>query len=109
MSKKFSFEEVYKVVKQIPHGKVTTYGAIANYLGSGKSARTVGWAMNSSHQYNDIPAHRVVNRNGCLTGKHHFNGTNLMKQLLENEGMVIKNDQIVDFKSFFWIPKKGLK
>ena len=109
MSKKFSFEEVYKVVKQIPHGKVTTYGAIANYLGSGKSARTVGWAMNSSHQYNDIPALRVVNRNGCLTGKHHINGTNLMKQLLENEGMVIKNDQIVDFKSFFWNPKKGLK
>ena len=109
MSKKFSFEEVYKVVKQIPHGKVTTYGAIANNLGSGKSARTVGWAMNSSHQYIDIPAHRVVNRNGCLTGKHHFNGTNLMKQLLENEGMVIKNDQIVDFKSFFWNPKKGLK
>ena len=109
MSKKFSFEEVYKVVKQIPYGKVTTYGAIANYLGSGKSARTVGWAMNSSHQYNDIPAHRVVNRNGCLTGKHHFNGTNLMKQLLENEGMVIRNDQIVDFKSFFWNPKKGLK
>ena len=109
MSKKFSFEEVYEVVKQIPHGKVTTYGAIANYLGSGKSARTVGWAMNSSHQYIDIPAHRVVNRNGCLTGKHHFNGTNLMRQLLENEGMVIKNDQIVDFKSFFWNPKKGLK
>ena len=109
MSKKFSFEEVYKVVKKIPHGKVTTYGAIANYLGSAKSARTVGWAMNSSHQYTDVPAHRVVNRNGCLTGKHHFNGTNLMKQLLENEGMVIKNDQIVDFKSFFWNPKKGLK
>ena len=75
------FEQVYDIVREIPFGKVTTYGAIAEYLGSKKSARTVGWAMNCSHKFNDIPAHRVVNRNGVLTGKHHFDGTKLMKQL----------------------------
>ena len=105
MSEKF-FKQVYDVVKRIPYGKVTTYGAIAHYLGSTKSARTVGWAMNNSHQYNNIPAHRVVNRNGVLTGKHHFSGTNLMKQLLENEGIIIKNDKVVDFDICFWDPGK---
>ena len=105
MSKEF-FDQVYDVVKRIPHGKVTTYGAIAKYLGSAKSARTVGWAMNNSHQFNNIPAHRVVNRIGLLTGKHHFSGSNLMKQLLENEGLKIENDKIIDFKKYFWDPSK---
>ena len=108
MSEKF-FKQVYDVVKKIPYGKVTTYGAIAHYLGSTKSARTVGWAMNNSHKYNNIPAHRVVNRNGILTGKHHFAGSNLMKQLLENEGIIIKNDKIVDFDICFWDPGKNKK
>ena len=103
------FENVYSVVRKIPYGKVSTYGAIANFLGSGKSARAVGWAMNSSHKFNDIPAHIVVNRNGLLTGKHHFGGTNLMKQLLENEGIIIKNDKIVDFNRYFWEPKLNIK
>ena len=105
MSKEF-FDQVYDVVKRIPYGKVTTYGAIAKYLGSAKSARTVGWAMNNSHQFNNIPAHRVVNRIGLLTGKHHFSGSNLMKQLLENEGLTIENDKIIDFKKYFWDPSK---
>ena len=103
------FSNVYRVVKKIPEGKVTSYGAIAYYLGSPQSSRMVGWAMNAAHNNTGIPAHRVVNRVGLLTGKHHFPGILLMQQLLENEGMVIKNDQIVDFKSFFWNPKKGLK
>ena len=105
MSKEF-FDQVYDVVKRIPYGKVTTYGAIAKYLGSAKSARTVGWAMNNSHQFNNIPAHRVVNRIGLLTGKHHFSGSNLMKQLLENEGLTIKNDKVINFKKYFWDPSK---
>ena len=105
MSKEF-FDQVYDVVKRIPYGKVTTYGTIAKYLGSAKSARTVGWAMNNSHQFNNIPAHRVVNRIGLLTGKHHFSGSNLMKQLLENEGLTIENDKIIDFKKYFWDPSK---
>jgi methylated-DNA-protein-cysteine methyltransferase-like protein len=98
------FEKVYHVVRQIPFGKVTTYGAIANYLASSGSAQMVGWAMNASHVYPDIPAHRVVNRNGLLTGKHHFQGTNLMQQLLENEGIRVVNNQVVDFKLHLWIP-----
>jgi len=102
------FEKVYCVVKQIPHGRVSTYGAIANYLGSKKSARVVGWAMNASHHNKEIPAHRVVNRIGLLTGKKHFFGINLMKQLLENEGMIIENDQIKNFGNFFWDPSKEL-
>ena len=103
------FKSVYSVVKKIPNGRVTTYGAIANYLGSSKSARIVGWAMNKSHIYQEIPAHRVVNRVGLLTGKHHFFGTNLMRQLLENEGIKIEKDRIIDFKSFFWDPSVELK
>ena len=103
------FENVYQVVKKIPFGKVTTYGAIAKYLGSVKSARVVGWAMNASHLSNDIPAHRVVNRIGLLTGKKHFFGVNLMKQLLESEGIVIKNDQNHDIKLFFCDTYKELK
>jgi methylated-DNA-protein-cysteine methyltransferase-like protein len=102
------FQRVYRVVKKIPHGKVTTYGAIANYLGSRKSARVVGWAMNSSHTNKDIPAHRVVNRVGFLTGKKHFFGINLMKQLLESEGILVEKDMIIDFDRYFWDPSKEL-
>ncbi|CAM4044207.1 cysteine methyltransferase [Flavobacterium branchiophilum NBRC 15030 = ATCC 35035] len=99
------FEKVYIVVRQIPEGKVTTYGAIAKVLGAAKSARMVGWAMNASHQLADVPAHRVVNRKGLLTGKHHFDGTLLMQQLLENEGIQVVNNQIVDFENVFWEPQ----
>jgi methylated-DNA-protein-cysteine methyltransferase related protein len=98
------FERVYQIARQIPYGKVTSYGAIAKALGTAKSARMVGWAMNASHLLEDVPAHRVVNRNGLLTGKHHFDGTNLMQQLLENEGVIIKNNQIQNFQSHFWEP-----
>lgn len=99
------FERVYAVVKQIPFGKVTSYGAIAKVLGSARSARMVGWAMNAAHNLEDVPAHRVVNRKGLLTGKHHFDGTNLMQQLLESEGVVIENNQIVNFEAVFWEPE----
>jgi len=99
------FERVYEIAKQIPYGKVTSYGAIAKVLGSARSARMVGWAMNSSGKHEDVPAHRVVNRKGLLTGKHHFQGTNLMQQLLENEGIEIVNNQIVDFEKHFWSPE----
>ena len=102
------FQKVYEVTKQIPFGRVTSYGAIANYLGAGKSARMVGWAMNSAHNLNDVPAHRVVNRVGVLTGKHHFDGTNLMQQLLESEGVKINKNQILNFKDLFWDPSKEL-
>lgn len=98
------FEKVYKVTRLIPFGKVTSYGAIATYLGAAKSARMVGWAMNKAHNLRDVPAHRVVNRKGLLTGKHHFDGTNLMQQLLENEGIVIINNQIQDLENVFWNP-----
>jgi methylated-DNA-protein-cysteine methyltransferase related protein len=98
------FERVYEIVRQIPEGKVTSYGAIAKALGAARSARMVGWAMNASHNLEDVPAHRVVNRNGMLSGKHHFEGTNLMQQLLENEGIRVQNNQIVDFDNFFWDP-----
>ena len=101
------FEKVYEVAKQIPYGKVTSYGAIAKYLGAARSARMVGYAMNGSHG-KDIPAHRVVNRKGLLTGKHHFDGTNLMQQLLENEGVKIVDNQIQNFNTVFWDPSKDL-
>ena len=99
------FEKVYAVVELIPHGRVTSYGAIARYLGSGGSSRMVGWAMNASHNLEDVPAHRVVNRKGLLTGKLHFDGTNLMQQLLENEGLVVVDNQILDFEKHFWQPQ----
>jgi len=99
------FSMVYDVTKLIPFGRVTSYGAIARYLGSGRSARTVGWALNSSHAGKDfIPAHRVVNRNGLLTGKHHFGSPVLMQELLENEGLIIEDDQIINFREKFWDP-----
>lgn len=100
---------VFEVARQIPFGRVTSYGAIAEYLGSKGSARMVGWAMNQSHsQTLQVPAHRVVNRNGVLTGKHHFDGSTLMQQLLENEGIVVVDDQIQDFEKLFWDPMKEI-
>lgn len=99
------FERVYEVARQIPYGKVTSYGAIAKVLGAARSARMVGWAMNASHNLEEVPAHRVVNRNGLLTGKHHFDGTNLMQQLLESEGIVVIDNQIIDFEKHFWMPE----
>jgi len=104
MSKKDFFSKVYEIVKTIPAGKVTTYGLIAKKVGIPSSARTVGWALNSCHNDSSIPAHRVVNRNGYLTGKHHFKGFDLMRQLLENEGIRIIDDKVMDFKNKLWTP-----
>ena len=98
------FNKVYDLVRQIPEGKVTSYGAIAKALGTARSARMVGWAMNASHGLEDVPAHRVVNRKGMLSGKHHFDDTNLMQQLLENEGIKIEDNQIIEFEKVFWEP-----
>jgi methylated-DNA-protein-cysteine methyltransferase-like protein len=104
------FEKVYAVVVLIPYGRVTSYGAIARYLGAGGSSRMVGWAMNASHGVlSHVPAHRVVNRNGLLTGKHHFGGQDTMQQLLESEGAVIADDQIINFKDIFWDPSRELE
>lgn len=98
------FEKAQAVARFIPFGRVTSYGAIAKYLGAIRAARTVGWAMNASSSDDTVPAHRVVNSKGLLTGKLHFQGTNLMQQLLENEGIVIKNNQIQNFSEVFWDP-----
>jgi methylated-DNA-protein-cysteine methyltransferase related protein len=104
------FSKVYEVVKQIPSGRVTSYGAVAKYLGSTGSARMVGWAMNASHSQTEfVPAHRVVNRNGLLTGKHHFDTPGAMKELLENEGIKVKGDQIINFSKHFWDPSTELE
>ncbi|MFD2202327.1 MGMT family protein [Shivajiella indica] len=100
------FDLVYQVVKAIPWGQVTTYGAIANYLGIKSGARMVGYAMNASHTQADIPAHRVVNRNGILTGKHHFKFPEQMQQLLEMEGIIVENDKILNFENHFWDPNQ---
>jgi methylated-DNA-protein-cysteine methyltransferase-like protein len=99
------FDKVYDVAARIPYGKVTSYGAIANFLASRGSARMVGWAMNASHSREDVPAHRVVNRVGLLSGKHHFDGTNLMQQLLESEGVKVEDNKVVDFEKHFWQPE----
>jgi methylated-DNA-protein-cysteine methyltransferase related protein len=99
------FQQVYDVTKLIPVGRVTNYGAIAKYLGAPGASRMVGWALNSCHTSDDpVPAHRVVNRNGLLTGKHHFRHETLMQELLESEGIEVKNDQVVQFKKLFWDP-----
>ncbi len=99
------FEDVYAVVRQIPKGKVTSYGAIAKYLGTKLSARMVGWAMNAAHQQiKKVPAHRVVNRNGMLTGKHHFATPTLMEELLLKEKIGVKEETIIEFKKHFWDP-----
>jgi methylated-DNA-protein-cysteine methyltransferase-like protein len=108
MSNNDFYLRVYEVVKQIPYGRITSYGAIAKVLGTPKSSRTVGYAMNASHNDPEVPAHRVVNRNGILTGKHHFPGTNLMQQLLENEGLIIEEDQIKNFKENYWDPMEEI-
>ncbi len=102
------FDKVYDVAKLIPYGRVTSYGAIATYLGAAKSARMVGYALNGSVAKN-VPAHRVVNRKGLLTGKQHFEGTNLMQQLLESEGVIIIDNQIQNFETVFWNPLKELQ
>ena len=98
------FDRVYEVVKLIPEGRVTYYGAIANYLGAKRSSRMVGWAMNAAHVKPEIPAHRVVNRNGLLTGKMHFGDPDAMENLLKKEGIEVKNDQVVRFKELVWDP-----
>ncbi|GAA0188606.1 MGMT family protein [Fulvivirga kasyanovii] len=98
------FSNVYEVVKLIPEGRVTSYGAIAKYLGVKGSARMVGWAMNAAHGMEDVPAHRVVNREGLLTGKSHFNDPDEMQRLLESENVKVNNDRVADFKNKFWDP-----
>ncbi|MGG9970733.1 MGMT family protein [Ferruginibacter sp. SUN002] len=103
------FEDVYDVVRQIPKGRATSYGAIATYLGTKLSARMVGWAMNAAGSAKPkVPAHRVVNRNGMLTGKHHFATPTLMEELLKKEKIVVKDEKIVDFEKIFWDPSKEL-
>jgi len=103
------FSRVYEVARLIPYGRVTSYGAIARYLGTAGSSRMVGWAMNNTHHLSEyVPAHRVVNRNGLLTGKHHFPGTDMMKELLQSEGVVVEDDQIIDFERYFWDPDREL-
>ncbi len=102
---KFSFfENVWAVVRLIPEGKVTNYGSIAKYLGTGLSARMVGWAMNAAHHDISIPAHRVVNRNGLLSGKAHFATPTLMAERLQAEGIVVHNDAVVNYSAHFWDP-----
>jgi len=108
MDKESFFQDVYEVAKLIPKGRVTTYGAIAKYLGVVRSARVVGWAMNGAITKHDIPAHRVVNRIGVLTGKNHFETPSMMQEMLQSEGLKVKGDQIVDFEKFFWDPIKEL-
>ncbi len=104
------YQKVYEVVRQIPVGRVTSYGAIARYLGTAGSSRMVGWAMNlSHHQEAYVPAHRVVNRNGLLTGKIHFGSPGEMEELLENEGVVVENDGVTGFDRLFWDPMKELR
>ena len=104
------FEDVFDVVRQIPKGRVTTYGAIANYLGTRLSARMVGWAMNASHSSGKkVPAQRVVNRNGMLSGKHHFGTPTLMEELLKKDGVNVEKDTVVNFRQLFWDPAKELE
>jgi len=103
------FERVYEVTSLIPFGRVTSYGAIARFLGTGRSARMVGWALNASHNKSEfVPAHRVVNRNGLLSGKYHFGNSTTMQQLLENEGIVVEDDKVTDFRNKFWDPSSEL-
>ena len=104
------YDKIYEIVKQIPHGRVTSYGAIARCLGTKSGARMVGWAMNASHTSDGyVPAHRVVNRNGMLSGKHHFGGSTVMEDLLKSEGIEVVDDRIVDFRKHFWDPFVELK
>ena len=104
------FELVFEVARQIPKGRVTSYGAIAASLGSKSSARMVGWAMNGCHRVKPkVPAHRVVNRLGILSGKHHFSPPGMMEKLLKKEGVKVKSDQVVDFKKLFWDPVEEMR
>lgn len=103
------FDLVYQVVREIPRGRVCSYGIIANYLGIKSGARMVGYAMNAAHTMPDVPAHRVVNRQGLLTGRHHFSSPTLMQELLEKEGVTVENDQVKDFERLFWNPETELK
>lgn len=107
MKKRNYVVDVYEVTRLIPFGRISTYGAIANYLELG-SARMVGWALNKSFTENDVPAHRVVNRKGELSGRNHFPSPTMMQQLLENEGVIVKNDTVHDFKNHFWDPSTEL-
>ena len=103
------FDKVYRVTRLIPPGRVTTYGAIARFIGEPRAARMVGWALNNCHGMDEfIPAHRVVNRNGLLTGKHHFDTPGIMQQLLENEGVNVVNDRVLNFDNLLWEPVKEL-
>lgn len=104
MKQAFNFSDVYEVVKLIPSGRVTSYGAIAAYLGLKSGARMVGWAMNAAHQFDDVPAHRVLNRNGLLTGRMHFSTPEKMQELLEQEGLLVLENQVQDFNAVFWDP-----
>ena len=108
MEKRDYFEEVYDVVRLVPQGRVTTYGTIARYLSLRAGARMVGWAMNGCHNRPDVPAHRVVNSAGVLTGKHFFGGPTIMEQLLNDEGVWVENDRVQDFKTVFWDPMQEL-
>jgi methylated-DNA-protein-cysteine methyltransferase-like protein len=109
MADKDFFDRVYEVTMLIPYGRITSYGAIAKFLGSAMSARMVGWALNVSHTRPEfIPAHRIVNRNGVLTGKHHFGNSTTMEQLLKNEGLIIEDDRIINFREKFWDPLSEL-
>lgn len=103
------FENVWDVVRLVPKGRVTTYGAIARYLGTGMSARMVGWAMNAAHSLPDVPAQRVVNRNGMLSGKMHFATPTRMQELLEQDGVEVKEDTVVNFEKLFWDPATALR
>ncbi len=109
MEEKNFFERVYEVARQIPKGKVTSYGAIAKSVGAAKSARMVGYAMNSAKDLEDVPAHRVVNRNGLLTGKSHFGDHNAMQEMLEEEGVPVKDLKVQNFEKYFWDPMRDLK
>ena len=102
------YDRVYEVVRQIPPGRVTSYGAIARYLGAAGSSRMVGWALNNSIKSGEVPAQRVVNRNGFLSGKHHFPGSRVMEQMLEDEGVEVEDDKVVKFKELFWDPSEEL-
>lgn len=102
------FQDVYDVVRLVPAGRVTSYGAIARYLSAPRSSRMVGWAMNQAHDFKDIPAHRVVNRIGVLTGKNNFPTPTMMQELLESENVIVKKDQIENFSEIFWDPNKEI-
>jgi methylated-DNA-protein-cysteine methyltransferase-like protein len=109
MDKTTFFQDVFEVVKLIPKGRVTSYGGIAAYLGLKSSARMVGWAMNQAHLDTEVPAQRVLNRNGLLTGKHHFATETMMQELLEKDGVKVKDDQVVDFSEIYCDPVKELE